>query len=217
MNAAMEPPTRAPPPLTGSRSVKTQLAPSETAWRLSELLGSVSPALEDLDCLVTGLTLDSRLAATGDLFFAGSGTNHDGRAFIADAASRGAVAALVGVVGGAAAVERHASGMTVVQVPDVTRRFGDVADRFFGEPSKALQVIGVTGTDGKTSVAHFAARALDCIRRDARREGGPCGLTGTLGHGIVGQLDDPGLTTPRRDHQSSFARAPCATGIPAKW
>src|SRR5690606_29249421 len=74
--------------------------------------------------------------------------------------------------------------------PDLAARAGHIAARFFGHPSRSVTVFGVTGTNGKTSVSHFIAAALDRIA-----EGG-AGLIGTLGWGRAGALAPSGLTTP---------------------
>ncbi len=74
-------------------------------------------------------------------------------------------------------------------VAGLGQKLGRIADRFYGHPSRDMQVIGVTGTDGKTSVTHFIAQALS----DA---GQACGLLGTLGYGVYGRLQPPTHTTP---------------------
>jgi len=76
----------------------------------------------------------------------------------------------------------------VYGVPDLKNMVGRIAERFYGEPTKEQFVIGVTGTNGKTSVTQFIAHAL---QQDA-----PCGVLGTLGNGVFGQLEKGGFTTP---------------------
>jgi len=76
----------------------------------------------------------------------------------------------------------------VIAVPGLARRCSPLAARFYGEPSRRLEVVGVTGTNGKTSTCHFLAQALAGER--------PCGVIGTLGVGLPEDLRPMGYTTP---------------------
>ncbi|HRP87469.1 MAG TPA: UDP-N-acetylmuramoyl-L-alanyl-D-glutamate--2,6-diaminopimelate ligase, partial [Gammaproteobacteria bacterium] len=84
---------------------------------------------------------------------------------------------------------RLPEGCAAFPVPGLRARLGEIADRFFDAPSQRLQVIGVTGTNGKTTCAHLVAGALEALGRRA-------GMIGTLGSGPVAQLAPSGLTTP---------------------
>ncbi len=138
------------------------------------------------DPLIRELTLDSRNVRPGDLFLAVPGARVDGREHIADALARGA-----------AAVAYEADGASVLPLTDVplipvkglAAQLSDIAGRFYGEPSRLLDLVGVTGTNGKTSVTQLVAQALD-------RLGQHCGLIGTLGTGFYGALQSGRLTTP---------------------
>lgn len=138
------------------------------------------------DPLIRELTLDSRNVRPGDLFLAVPGAVVDGREHIADALARGA-----------AAVAYEEQGATVLPLTDVPlipvkgliAQLSDIAGRFYGEPSRQLNLIGVTGTNGKTSVTQLVAQALDIL-------GQRCGLIGTLGTGFNGDLQSGRLTTP---------------------
>lgn len=115
---------------------------------------------------VRELAYDSRRVHSGTLFFAFPGVHVDGHDFAAEAAERGAVAAVV---------ERELPGLDIPQlVVDRTRRaMADAADAWFDRPSERLEVIGVTGTDGKTTSVFLAADAL-------RAGGWRPGLIGTV-------------------------------------
>ncbi|HKS12908.1 MAG TPA: UDP-N-acetylmuramoyl-L-alanyl-D-glutamate--2,6-diaminopimelate ligase [Pseudomonas sp.] len=138
------------------------------------------------DPLIRELTLDSRSVRAGDLFLAVPGAKVDGRDHIADALARGA-----------AAVAYEEQGATVLPLTDVPlipvkgliAQLSDIAGRFYGEPSRQLNLVGVTGTNGKTSVTQLVAQALDIL-------GQRCGLIGTLGTGFHGELQSGRLTTP---------------------
>ena len=135
------------------------------------------------DVMIQGITDDSRKVKQGDLFVALPGIRNDGRAYIHD------------VEGLAAAVicefpaPTEDIGIPVVGVKDLREKTGDIASRYFGEPSQQLTVFAVTGTNGKTSVANFVAEA-------ATRLGRKCGVIGTLGIGVPPALTVIALTTP---------------------
>ena len=136
---------------------------------------------------VAGISDDSRRLAAGGVFLAVQGANHHGLDFV-DAAIGVGVAAIVW--DSATGDPTKANGpMPIVAVDDLAARLGDIANRWYDWPSHALDVIGVTGTNGKTTVAFLAAQCL-------QRLGRPCGYLGTLGYG-VDELDvDLGMTTP---------------------
>jgi len=96
------------------------------------------------------------------------------------------------ILADAATVARGAgsAGVPVVAVPDLGSVAGVIAARFFGEPSQQLQVVGVTGTNGKTSTSHYIAAAMQEFT------GGHAGIIGTLGSGPVGRLAATEMTTP---------------------
>lgn len=146
---------------------------------LSELLHD--PSIEQ-DVLIQGITEDSRRVRRGDLFVALQGGSADGRDFIASAVNRGAVAVLCDAPVSDAAVP-------VIEIPSLRAGLGEIAGRYYGNPGRQLDVIAVTGTNGKTSFTHLLAQALAAGDMDA-------GLIGTMGHGRPGNLAQPGLTTP---------------------
>ncbi|MGQ0657041.1 MAG: UDP-N-acetylmuramoyl-L-alanyl-D-glutamate--2,6-diaminopimelate ligase [Chromatiales bacterium] len=141
------------------------------------------------DRRVQGLALDSRRVRAGDVFLATPGTRVHGRDYIDVAVERGAVAVLV--ESDAAPAQVHAGGVPIIAVPALKAHVGEIAARFYGEPSRSLRVVGVTGTNGKTTVSHLLAHALTHL--DTRR---PCGIIGTIGIGFPGALQPAEATTP---------------------
>ena len=136
--------------------------------------------LARLDVALAGITADSRRAAPAIAFAAYPGNRRDGRDFIGDAIGRGAAAVLWEADGYAWDTQRwdtqrHVPQLGVARLRD---RVGMLASAIYGHPSRALWMIGVTGTNGKTSCAHWTAQAFArCGRRAA--------VVGTLGNGFV--------------------------------
>ena len=137
------------------------------------------------DTAVRGLAVDSRLVEPGFVFFARPGLRTHGVRHVGAALASGAVVAVV--PSGTVESDRP----EIVEVDDLPEVIGRAADRFHGAPSAAMDVVGITGTNGKTTVAHCLARALGAIE-----PGAPCAVIGTLGHGLPGALEAPSLTTP---------------------
>ncbi|MFZ6047249.1 UDP-N-acetylmuramoyl-L-alanyl-D-glutamate--2,6-diaminopimelate ligase [Pseudomonas sp. CR3202] len=136
--------------------------------------------------LIRELTLDSRKVRPGDLFLAVPGAQQDGRAHIADAVTRGAVAVAYEAAGADVAA---IAGAELIAIKGLAAQLSAIAGRFYGEPSRALNLVGVTGTNGKTSVSQLLAQALDLL-------GERCGIVGTLGTGFYGELESGRHTTP---------------------
>ncbi|MFG0722572.1 UDP-N-acetylmuramoyl-L-alanyl-D-glutamate--2,6-diaminopimelate ligase [Pseudomonas sp. GLN_6] len=136
--------------------------------------------------LIRELTLDSRKVRPGDLFLAVPGTQQDGRVHIADAVARGA-AAVAYEAEGAAVMTAHSAEL--IALKGLANQLSAIAGRFYGEPSRGLHLIGITGTNGKTSVSQLLAQALDLL-------GERCGIVGTLGNGFYGALEQGRHTTP---------------------
>ena len=156
--------------------------------RLGDLLPSaVARGLtaETARILVRDIACDSRTVTGGELFVALPGTRDDGRRHIADAARNGAVAVLTVATDQVPDVYQW---LPVVAVPDVHRVAGEVADRFFAAPSAQLTLTGVTGTNGKTTVALLLAQLIELL-------GARCAFLGTVGRGFPDALCPVGLTT----------------------
>lgn len=135
--------------------------------------------LEDPARLVT----DSRRVVAGDVFVAVPGVASDGRAFIPAALTAGAALVLAHDEG-----PRTSDDPRVCWLPDLRERLGELGRRVFTVP-EGLELIGITGTNGKSSVTHYIAALSQALGRDA-------GMVGTLGHGRPGALRPGELTTP---------------------
>ncbi len=158
---------------------------------LSGLLQGFAEVNVRRDIAVNGIALDSRKVQAGDLFLAVAGAHTHGLQHARQAVALGATAVAWEPLATDAGLAEMAAllPVPVVAVPDLRHRVGIISDRFFGHPSHGLFLIGVTGTDGKTSVSHFIAQALNSGDRR-------CGVIGTLGYGLYGELSSTTHTTP---------------------
>jgi UDP-N-acetylmuramoyl-L-alanyl-D-glutamate--2,6-diaminopimelate ligase len=136
--------------------------------------------------MIAGLAADSRRCAPGVAFFAYPGEAADGRAYIDEAVRRGAAAVLWDKGGFAWRDEWRVPNAGVA---DLKQQAGALAAQFYGRPSEALWICGVTGTNGKTSCSQWIAAALG-------RRGAKTGVIGTLGAGFPRALSPLGNTTP---------------------
>ncbi|MEO5573248.1 MAG: UDP-N-acetylmuramoyl-L-alanyl-D-glutamate--2,6-diaminopimelate ligase [Gammaproteobacteria bacterium] len=165
--------------------------------KLSDLLAGIATLKPADDRDIQGLSLDSRNTRPGDLFLATQGTQTHGQDFVAAAISAGAVAVAYELPAGDTnpAVQKIRPNVASFNVPafgieNLNQQLGLIADRFYNHPSGDLRVIGVTGTNGKTSISHFLAQALS---DDGTT---PCGVIGTLGYGLYGNVALGSHTTP---------------------
>ena len=136
--------------------------------------------------VIASLAADSRRCAPGVAFFAYPGEAADGRSHVGDAIGRGAAAVLWEESGFAWRAEWRVPNAAV---RGLKQRSGELAAHFYGRPSEALWMCGVTGTNGKTSCSHWIAAAL-------ARQGAKAGVIGTLGAGFPGSLAPLANTTP---------------------
>ncbi|MDA8420486.1 MAG: UDP-N-acetylmuramoyl-L-alanyl-D-glutamate--2,6-diaminopimelate ligase [Pseudomonadota bacterium] len=163
-----------------------------TAARLSHLLQGLADPASAAGLQVAGISSDSRTVEAGWLFVAAPGVRGDGREYLNGAIARGAAAVAYEPDDPLPSGERFRMPdvpVPAIPVPRLRYRIGLIADRFFGSPSQKLFVVGVTGTNGKTTCTHLLAQILD-------EPGGRCGLIGTLGAGFPGRLDPSSHTTP---------------------
>jgi UDP-N-acetylmuramoyl-L-alanyl-D-glutamate--2,6-diaminopimelate ligase len=147
--------------------------------RLAELIPTATPGSEAVE--ISALAYDSRQVTPGALFFCVKGEHSDGHDFAAQAVGAGAVALVV----------EHALdlGVPEVLVPSARAAMGPVAARFHGDPSAELRVVGVTGTNGKTTTAYLVRALLEAA-------GERCGLLGTVASVIAGVERPVTHTTP---------------------
>ena len=138
---------------------------------------------------VTGdLRSDSRRVGPGDGFVAWPGAATDGRRHVASALANGASACLVEQAG----VEAFAfDAAAIAGYEGLKAATGPIAAAYYGQPTAQLQVLAVTGTNGKTSTAWWLAQALSNLSQPI-----PCGIVGTLGVGRPPHVEHTGLTTP---------------------
>jgi len=148
--------------------------------QLQALLGGLVPADAVVPAVeVLALTDDSRQVRAGSLFFARSGANVDGVRFIGQALEQGAVAVILPDFSmEIATAAGFGDDPRLIPVSDLLAVMAAVASRFHGYPAESLRIIGVTGTNGKTSVARFIATALATVAS-------PVGSIGTLGIGVI--------------------------------
>ena len=140
------------------------------------------------------LQTDSRQVKPGDAFIAWPGGVNDGRAYVAQAVQRGAVACLVEQDG---MDTFDFVGQPVAALPALKAATGWIADAWFAEPSRALDVMAVTGTNGKTSISWWLAQAVGHLCEAGVLAHRGCAMVGTLGVGVPpNQLDVTGMTTP---------------------
>jgi UDP-N-acetylmuramoyl-L-alanyl-D-glutamate--2,6-diaminopimelate ligase len=158
----------------------------ERRHSLSTLLRGMAVPARDQE--ISDLVQDSREVRPGAAFIACPGRRTHGIEHVAGAVQRGAVAVIWQPAEGIELppLPEH---VVVVPVPSLSAKAGEIAARFFGEPSRALDVVAVTGTNGKTTTAYLLAQAAEALGRRAA-------YLGTLGFGRPGALDHAGLTTP---------------------
>lgn len=154
--------------------------------KLSVLLNGLCKVTPEQDGDIRGLTLDSRQVKPGDLFFACVGTHQDGRHYIPQAIANGASAIIAETSDVVLAMADH---VPIFYLHQLNHHVSEIAARFYGYPAKQLRIVGISGTNGKTSCSYFVASTLE-------RLGVRCAVIGTLGNGLYGAIAPGQLTTP---------------------
>ncbi len=154
--------------------------------KLQELLKNIKPLaiVGNTDVDITGVNIDSRRIEDGHLFVAMKGTQVDGHKFIGKAIEMGAKAVLLEDM-----PEEKAEGVSYVQVESTEEAAGPVATLFYGDPSRKLKLVGVTGTNGKTTIATLLYNMF-------RKMGHKCGLLSTVCNYIEDEAIAADHTTP---------------------
>ena len=154
--------------------------------RLNELLKNVETLniAGDVNVEITGVNIDSRRIENGHLFVAIPGTVTDGHKFIPKAIELGATAVLCETV-----PEEQTAGVTYIKVASTEDAVGKVATLFYGDPSRKLKLVGVTGTNGKTTIATLLYNMF-------RKFGYKCGLLSTVCNYIEEEAIPADHTTP---------------------
>ena len=155
-----------------------------TGLTLSQLLEGIADAPH---LPVADIATDSRSIERGDVFFACQGATRHGMDFLEQVIEAGAAAVVWD--GDPSVTVPRKPRVPLIEVPGLGSRLGEIANRFFDAPSRHMTIAGVTGTNGKTTVAWLLAQ---CLRRTGRSSG----YVGTLGAGIDEAGLQPGLTTP---------------------
>jgi UDP-N-acetylmuramoyl-L-alanyl-D-glutamate--2,6-diaminopimelate ligase len=163
---------------------------SETASggrRLTDLLDGLACRCYGKSDLVTisAITADSRQVAPGTLFVAVAGLQADGHRFVADALARGCAA----VVGESGRLPARAGGAVYIEVEDSREALGRIAAALYGHPGRDLQLIGITGTNGKTTCSYLLEAVI-------RAGGGNPGVIGTVNYRFDGKVLPAPFTTP---------------------
>lgn len=166
-------------------------------------LRRVEPAVSSLfprDFDVRAIALDSREVCPGTIFAALPGSRADGRSFIEDALKRGASAILTD--------KPLSSSIPQIITNNPRRTLANLCAQFAGEPSRSLLTVGVTGTNGKTTIATLCQHLLNEL-------GEPCGTVGTVSVDLVGKRFDASMTTPEAAHLQNWLGEMVARGATA--
>lgn len=169
-------------------------------WRdfvgaLRARMGEAAVAAEGDGPEIGGICYDSRRASPGDLFVALPGAKDDGARYISDAVTRGGVAVL------REGTDSAGSGVAEIRVADARSAMAEAAVVLYGDPTQSLDVFGVTGTNGKTTVTFMIRHLLETA-------GVPCALVGTVRRDWAGRSVAADRTTPEApDLQRMFAEA----------
>ncbi len=152
------------------------------ASQLSDLLKDIVDLPIADSCLIHAITLDSREVEAGCLFVAMKGAQQHGMAYAEAVEKQGALAI---IWESDKSIQPPKLSIPLIEVESLRDHLGLIADRFYCSPSKVLKVIGITGTDGKTSVSHFLAQSNE-----------RCAVIGTIGLGLLNNMQKATHTTP---------------------
>ncbi|MFA6037515.1 MAG: UDP-N-acetylmuramoyl-L-alanyl-D-glutamate--2,6-diaminopimelate ligase [Legionellales bacterium] len=177
---------------------------------LQQPLSALLSGLLDIhgnDPIISGLCTDSRIAKPGDLFIANKGTQSDGRLFIIDAIAHNVTAVVYEADDLTQAMQetitKYEHQLPMIALSDLDEKIGLIAQRFYQNPSKAMHIMGATGTNGKTSCAYFLTQAQELLGKKAA-------MMGTIGIGPSHALKESTHTTlcalPLQQHLYELAQ-----------
>ena len=175
-----------PPLIRGKKRIPSQqrrafkMAPKLSDYFQDDEIVSIRGSL---DRPITGLVMDSRRVVPGTLFFALPGLRADGATFIDEAVARGAIAVVTPKMPAMVPTK-----VTFIQVADPRAMLAKVAQRYYKFPDREMEVVGVTGTNGKTTVTHLIKHFLDADRR--------VGMIGTISYDLGSRTVPSFRTTP---------------------
>jgi UDP-N-acetylmuramoyl-L-alanyl-D-glutamate--2,6-diaminopimelate ligase len=174
---------------------------------LGELLDRVSfrpkgDAAERIEAEVTAIAFDSRQVKPGAIFFALRGVNADGARFVPQALAAGAIAVVAETAAPAG------TGVPWLQVPNARAAMAEAAAAFYRNPSEELALVGITGTNGKTTTSYVLASIFEAA-------GVKCGRIGTIGYQVGGREVDAARTTPEAPELQRMLRDMVADGCGA--
>ncbi len=156
--------------------------------RLHELMPLSWQSQQWAEVCVYGVSSDSRQVQQGDLFITSLGEPKRQRSYIQQAQTNGAVAVAIDAQQ-ALSLDSSNLNVPIISIPNLAAMQGSIAARINHEPSQHLGLIGITGTNGKTSCSQFIAQCLSAL-------GQTCGVMGTLGYGLLETLEQGPNTTP---------------------
>ncbi|GFO71621.1 UDP-N-acetylmuramoyl-L-alanyl-D-glutamate--2,6-diaminopimelate ligase [Bathymodiolus japonicus methanotrophic gill symbiont] len=152
--------------------------------KLSELLTGLTSCVKH-DAEVCHIALDSREISVGGVFFAVAGAAQHGLLYADQVRRQGAVAIVYDPAQQGSSLAKNITGLPLIAIDNLNEKLGSIAARFYAWPAQHLHIIGITGTNGKTSCSQFLAQAMD-----------DCGVIGTLGWGRYTDLNSTLNTTP---------------------
>lgn len=160
--------------------------------RLQTLLTNIASLSQKEDCEIHGLSQDSRTIQSGDLFFCVKGYQTEGIYYLASAIQKGAAALLIDdTFTNLPALDSHC--IPILRIKDLRRHISTIAARFYHHPNRHIRLIGITGTNGKSTCTHWIASAVAAA-------GKPCGIIGTLGYGFYEPTNEgPSLTILKKE------------------
>ncbi len=173
--------------------VSIQASGLRNSVSLSALLDGLVEVSSADDCKIDGVHMDSRQVQGNDLFIALPGETVHGLDFLQQVVSKNVRVILINRsderFGDDESTALRAASVVLIEIENLTAVAGEIASRYYGQPSAMMNVVGVTGTDGKTSVCHLLGQALNVNSKS-------CGVLGTLGWGFGNAMHSTGLTTP---------------------